>query len=54
MNPAPPPHAYWYARLVPNAVFGALLLSALLANIARGRLELSEQFEEAFDEEGDT
>lgn len=45
----PAPHNSWLTRIVPNAVFGALLLSALLANIARGRLEpagdLSDEFE---------
>jgi hypothetical protein len=27
----------WWTRVIPNAFFGALLVSAILANIARGR-----------------
>jgi hypothetical protein len=30
-----PPHS-WFTQIVPNAFFGMLLVSALLANIARG------------------
>jgi hypothetical protein len=41
-----PRSSSWFTRLVPNGVFGILLVSALVANIARSRRELDEPDED--------